>query len=157
MSNTTNINSSKQTYFQSRPGVKYQFSDFILCTKKNILIRGDQMIPLNLKAIKCLTLLVTNANKIVLRESFFDHVWNDCYVEGGVLNVNISYLRKILGKNKIKTYAGRGYLFSEQVKVIDDKAHSIENVADQQNITPNEETNKSMLSRIKRFWTTLFL
>lgn len=157
MSSIKTINSIEQKFCQSQSGVKYQFSDFVLCTKQNMLIQGDQMIPLNLKAFQCLKLLVTNANKVVLRESFFNHIWNDCFVEDGVLNVNISCLRKILGKNKIKTYSRRGYIFSEQVKVIEDKSYSGETKLTYRDINLIQKEYKSFLTRIRTAVTALFL
>lgn len=152
MSYTKNTNLRKQSSIQSQTNIKYQFSDFILCTQNNILTQGEQMIPLHNKAIKCLVLLVTNANKVVPRELFFDYVWGDCFVDDGVLSVNISYLRKILGKNSIKTYSGRGYIFSKEVKVIEEKPYLTENAPSYQSIkTPN----KSLAARLQSFWLAL--
>lgn len=120
MSNTNPTNDVEQKYGSQPQGLRYQFSDFVLCTKQNILMRGEEMVQLNAKAMQCLTLLVTNPNKVVFREAFFDQVWSDCFVGDGVLSVNISCLRKLLGKDAIKTYSGKGYTFKKRVEVIDD-------------------------------------
>jgi DNA-binding winged helix-turn-helix (wHTH) protein len=118
MSNTKPTIDVEQQYGPKSHGLRYQFSDFVLCTRQNILMRGDQMVMLTEKALKCLTLLVTNPNQLVFRESFFDEVWSDCFVGDGVLNVNISCLRKVLGKDAIKTYSGKGYTFKYRVEVV---------------------------------------
>ena len=149
-------NSTEHKYFQTQSDVKYQFSDFILCTKQNILIQGDQVKPLNLKAFQCLYLLVTHPNKIVSRELFFNHVWNGCVVGDGVLNVNISCLRKILGKNRIRTFTGRGYTLIEQVNIIEDNSHSDDASPIHKTTNPIQKPNNSFFNRIKTVFTSTF-
>ena len=99
----------------------YRFGNYVLDTKQKSLFYGERIIPLSQKSFECLLLLVENAEKVVLKEDFFQKIWTDSFVEDGVLAVNISNLRKSLETNQnqryIETIPRRGYRFLAKVTV----------------------------------------
>lgn len=118
MSNLEINNSINNRYFSLNPGALYQFSGFVLSPEQETLFLDGKAVKLGKKSVQCLMLLVANANKIVLKDSFFEEIWEDKFVEDGVLSVNIWHLRNVLGKNRIQTFPKRGYKFSGEVTVI---------------------------------------
>lgn len=100
----------------------YKFEDYTLDLRQKLLFRGDRIIPLGQKPFECLLLMVKNANQVVLKEEFFEAIWENSFVEDGVLAVNISFLRKVFNEeNKehkfIETLPKRGYRFVASVLV----------------------------------------
>lgn len=74
------------------------------------LKKHSQIINLKLKELKLLKLLVKNANNIVRFEEIFDYVWNIEEIPSDMsLRTYIKNLRKILGKDKIKSIKKQGY------------------------------------------------
>lgn len=118
MSNLEINNSINNRYFSLNPRALYQFSGFILSPEQEMLFLDGKAVKLGKKSVQCLMLLIANANKIVLKDSFFEAVWEDKFVEDGVLSVNIWHLRNVLGKNRIHTFPKRGYKFNGEVVVI---------------------------------------
>ncbi|QQS47793.1 MAG: helix-turn-helix transcriptional regulator [Acidobacteriota bacterium] len=102
----------------------YQFPPFRLETRKRLLLRGDEVIPLTPKAFEVLQLLIEHRGLVISREAIIESVWPDTAVEEGNLTVNISALRKALGDNHhdhkyIVTHSGRGYSFVAEVEVVE--------------------------------------
>jgi predicted ATPase/DNA-binding winged helix-turn-helix (wHTH) protein len=98
------------------PG-EYAFGTYRLVRKPNRLLQGDQPIPLAQRALMVLTLLVERAGGIISRDELFDTVWRDRIVEPGNLDVQLSLLRRLLGRELIQTVPGRGYRIAVSVTV----------------------------------------
>lgn len=101
----------------------YEFGPFILDTAEQLLLRDGEPVPLTPKAYETLRVLVENSGHVVEKEKFFQTIWAGAFVEDGSLTVNISLLRKVLGKNEkgqqyIETLPRRGYRFAAKVKVL---------------------------------------
>lgn len=108
----------------------YEFGPFILDTAEQLLLRDGEPVPLTRKAFETLRVLVENSGHVVEKEKFFQTIWADAFVEDGSLTVNISLLRKVLGKNEkgqqyIETLPRRGYRFAAKVKVLGNGAPAL--------------------------------
>jgi eukaryotic-like serine/threonine-protein kinase len=101
----------------------YGFGPFRVDPRRRLLLRGDQVISLQPKALDTLLVLVQNSDRVVSKEELIKSVWADSFVEESNLTQNIFVLRKALeeaggGRGYIVTVPGRGYRFAEPVKVI---------------------------------------
>src|SRR4051794_9576058 len=96
-----------------------QFGEFQLDADQKILRRGDEIVPLPLKAAELLCVLVENRGEVVPKQVLMEKVWADAFVEESVLTQNIYLLRKTLKSNgtvgSIKNVPRRGYVFEAPV------------------------------------------
>lgn len=104
----------------------YEFGPFRLDPGKRLLLRENQPVPLQLKAFETLLVLVRNHEQVVLKDDLMKAVWPDTFVEESNLAQNIFVLRKTLGATVgdhryIVTIPGRGYRFTEKVRVISEE------------------------------------
>lgn len=104
----------------------YEFGPFRLDPGKRLLLRNNQPVPLQLKAFETLLVLVRNREQVVLKDDLMKAIWPDTFVEESNLAQNIFVLRKTLGATAgdhryIVTIPGRGYRFSEKVRVISEE------------------------------------
>jgi two-component system alkaline phosphatase synthesis response regulator PhoP len=78
--------------------------------------KDKQIINLPRKEFKLLHLLVTNKDKVVLRETIMNKVWGtDVVVGNRTIDVHIRKLRKKIGDNFFKTIKGVGYKFEDEI------------------------------------------
>src|SRR2546421_9803025 len=108
----------------------YEFGPFRLDVAEQLLLRGGELVPLKHKEFETLLVLVENCGHLVEKEKFFREVWPDAAVEDGSLTVNISNLRKALGRDEggrqyIETVPRRGYCFVTDVRVLDDNGGTV--------------------------------
>ena len=99
---------------------QFSFSTFWLDVEKRQLLHRNQQVILTRKALDTLSVLVSNAGRVVSREELKRLVWGDALVEEATIAQNIFTLRKTLGEhepgqNLIETIAGVGYRFTGQV------------------------------------------
>jgi len=99
-----------------------EFGEFRLDLDKKVLRRGDEIVPLPLKAAELLCVLVENHGDVVPKDILMEKVWSDAFVEDSVLTQNIYLLRKTLKSNgtagSIKNVPRRGYIFDSPVSVL---------------------------------------
>ena len=72
-------------YLQS----SYTFGPFRLDPASGVLFRGDQAVPLSVKAVETLRVLVENGGRTVRREDLMAQVWPETFVEEANLTVTI--------------------------------------------------------------------
>ena len=94
----------------------YDFGKFRLDVSERVLYKDGAPLNLPPKVFDTLLALVLKSGRIVGREELMNEVWQETFVEEANLSVNISALRKTLGKTKegqdfIETVARRGYRF----------------------------------------------
>ena len=104
----------------------YEFGPFRLDPGKRLLLRDNQPVPLQLKAFETLLVLIRNSERVVLKDDLMKAVWPDTFVEEANLAQNVFVLRKILGAKVgdhryIDTIPGRGYRFTEKVRIISEE------------------------------------
>jgi Tol biopolymer transport system component/DNA-binding winged helix-turn-helix (wHTH) protein len=100
----------------------YEFEDFVLDVSRKCLWQSGELVSLTPKAFETLLVLVKHSGAVVGKDTLFDEVWADTFVEEATLAQNISTLRKILGSKPdrqfIETIPRRGYRFVAQVREI---------------------------------------
>jgi DNA-binding winged helix-turn-helix (wHTH) protein/Flp pilus assembly protein TadD len=94
----------------------FEFGEFVLAPRERLLLRGGESIPLTPKAFDLLITLVRHGGHLVSKDDLLRTVWPDTVVEEVNLTVNISVLRKALGRGDngrgmIQTVPGHGYRF----------------------------------------------
>jgi DNA-binding winged helix-turn-helix (wHTH) protein len=96
---------------------RYRFGDFILSTRKRLLIRNGQQLPLIPRYLDLLIFLVERRRDAVHRREIFDRVWNDVIVSDSALSQAIRTLRRTLDDDPresrfIRTVSRHGYQFT---------------------------------------------
>jgi DNA-binding winged helix-turn-helix (wHTH) protein/TolB-like protein/Tfp pilus assembly protein PilF len=100
---------------------KFQFDDFLLDAKENVLLRGGKPVSITPKAFQLLLVLIENHGRLVEKDKLLSAVWADSFVEEGNLTFTIGLLRKVLDDNAqkprfIETVPKRGYRFIGKLK-----------------------------------------
>ncbi|MDD3223135.1 MAG: response regulator transcription factor [Clostridium sp.] len=94
---------------------KFNVNGLILHSDKNIIEFREIKIELSKNEFALLSCLVKNMNKIVLRDTLLEILWNDTeFIDDNTLSVNVTRVRKKLGEaginDAIKTKRGQGYM-----------------------------------------------
>src|ERR1700760_4340785 len=94
----------------------FSFGPYRLYPAQQLLLRGEDPVPLAPKVFELLVRLVRTRGHLVTREDLMKSIWPDSFVEDTNLTVNISVLRKVLGEAPdgrpyIETVPRRGYRF----------------------------------------------
>lgn len=87
----------------------YHFDGYRLDVVERTLWNGHQRLELNGRAFDVLAALVRRAGKLVTKDELFRVAWHGRVVEEGNLHVQISNLRKALGRKAITTVSRHGY------------------------------------------------
>ncbi len=100
---------------------RFEFGDFLLDVKENVLLRNGKPLSITPKAFQLLHLLVENHGHLIERDVLLNTVWADSFVEEGNLTFTIRLLRKALDDSKknprfIETVPKRGYRFVAEVR-----------------------------------------
>ncbi|MEO8074195.1 MAG: winged helix-turn-helix domain-containing protein [Acidobacteriota bacterium] len=101
----------------------YDFGQFRLDVSERVLFKDGEPLNLPPKVFDTLLALVAKSGHIVERDALMNEVWQETFVEEANLSVNISALRKTLGKNEqgndfIETVPRRGYRFRAGVSEV---------------------------------------
>lgn len=87
------------------------FGGFELHPKAAVLLHDATPVPLGGRAFELLCTLVEHRDRMLSKSELLDVVWPGLVVEENNLSVQISTLRRLLGKPAISTVTGRGYRF----------------------------------------------
>lgn len=94
-----------------------RFGTFQVDPRERVLLQDGRPIPLTPKALETLLVLLRHHGHVVSKAELLKTVWQDTFVEEGVLAQNILTLRKVLGNpDWIETVPKRGYRFAGPVK-----------------------------------------
>jgi len=80
-----------------------------------MLADGEPLTTLGARALDLLHVLVSNRDRVVGKDELIDAVWPGLVVEENNLQVQVSALRKALGRDAIATIPGRGYRFTAAI------------------------------------------
>ncbi|HYI08505.1 MAG TPA: winged helix-turn-helix domain-containing protein [Thermoanaerobaculia bacterium] len=98
----------------------YAFGPFVLDRSQRLLLRDGAEVDLTPKALDLLTVLVENEGRVVTKDELMTALWPDTAVEESNLTFQMSYLRKVLGGERlVTTIPGRGYQFTGRVQRVD--------------------------------------
>ncbi|HYC90848.1 MAG TPA: AAA family ATPase [Thermoanaerobaculia bacterium] len=97
-------------------GVVLQFGPFHLAPAVDLLYRGEEVVPLEPRAVRVLRYIVEHNDRVLSKEELLEEVWADVFTTDGVLKKAVSQIRRTLGDDAeqsryIATYHGRGYRF----------------------------------------------
>lgn len=102
---------------------------------------NKETIRVEKKVFELAYLLMSNANKIILRNQIEEYIWRETnYVDRRTVNTCVAKLRKILGDDSIETYVGVGYKFVTHEELLCDKYN--DSVAELKNISRVEVIDK---------------
>tara|TARA_S200000501_G_scaffold185569_1_gene174595 strand:+ start:1487 stop:2152 length:666 start_codon:yes stop_codon:yes gene_type:complete len=90
------------------------FNGVILNDKDYTVNSDGETYSLTKKQFNLLELLMSKPDNVFKREKIMQSIWSDTYVSGRNLDVQIRKIREKIGKDKIKTIKGVGYLFSNK-------------------------------------------
>lgn len=96
---------------------RYRFSNFTLSTRKRLLIRDGQQLPLIPRYLDLLIFLIERRQDAVHRREIFDRVWRDVIVSDSALSQAVRTLRRTLDDDPreprfIRTVSRHGYQFT---------------------------------------------
>ena len=108
----------------------YEFGPFRVDPEKELLLRGNETIPLTPKTFQILLVLIRHGKEVVTKDDLMKQVWPDTFVEEANLGRNIFLLRKALGESPqdhqyIITVPGRGYRLAESVRLVPEQELNI--------------------------------
>lgn len=97
-------------------GAVLQFGAFHLAQGVELLYRGEDVVPLEPRAVRVLRYLVEHNDRVLSKEELLEEVWADVFTTDGVLKKAVSQIRRTIGDDAeqsrfIATYHGRGYRF----------------------------------------------
>src|SRR5689334_22313872 len=102
-------------------GRLYRFGAFVVDVADRSVKRNGKSMTLTPKLFDLLVCLVSNAGRLVEKETLLQTVWPDVAVEEGNLSKGIFSLRQLLGQRPqgeyIETVPKRGYRFAEVVTI----------------------------------------
>jgi DNA-binding winged helix-turn-helix (wHTH) protein len=112
------------------PRVVYEFGPFRMDPDAQVLLRGNDLIPVAPKAFETLLVLVRRSRDVVTKEELLKEVWPNSFVEESNLSQNIFLLRKALGdtaenRQYIVTLPGRGYRFAAPVRTVTERGETL--------------------------------
>lgn len=95
----------------------YRFERFEVRPLERKLYRDGRVVRIGGRGFDLLVELLENRHRIVAKDELLEAAWPGLDVEESNLQVQVSALRRLLGKGSIATVARRGYQFSEVVEV----------------------------------------
>jgi len=96
---------------QSSIDTAYRFGDFELYPNNRLLKRANVAVPLQPKAFDALLCLVRRVGHLVSKQELIDTLWPSVHVSESNLTNTIVSLRKIVGRDAIRTVSKHGYRF----------------------------------------------
>jgi predicted ATPase/DNA-binding winged helix-turn-helix (wHTH) protein len=99
-----------------------RFAHFELRPAERRLLAAGQPVELGARALDVLIALTEGAGRLWTKDELLDRVWVGLVVEEANLAVQVSALRKVLGRDAITTVPGRGYQFTWPVRADDGAA-----------------------------------
>jgi eukaryotic-like serine/threonine-protein kinase len=108
----------------------YEFGRFRCDPREHLLLCDGKPVSLSPKSFEILVVLVQSKGRLLTKDELMQQVWPDSFVEEANLTVNISALRRTLGRlpagqHYIETVPKRGYRFVAPVTEHRDEGESV--------------------------------
>jgi len=101
---------------RKKSSAKIRLGNVTINTKKRKVTRKGAEVNLTKTEYDILSLLTTDMNKIYSRDEIYQYVWGKNIVVGErTLDVHMNNLRKKIGKSKIKTRKGIGFMVNTEL------------------------------------------
>ena len=126
----------------------YRFGDFELHPRERLLKRAGTPVPLQPKAFDALLCLVRRAEHLVSKQELINTLWPAINVSDANLTNTIVSLRKIIGREAIRTVSKHGYRFELPVA-------GEPGVARATNPATMNATISTTFSHVDQFWNAL--
>ncbi|MEQ1528587.1 MAG: response regulator transcription factor, partial [Methylococcales bacterium] len=112
------INALIHRSHQQPGGNSIQVGDLVLNEdRQEVIIDDGRVFPLSGSEFKLLRYFLLHPGQLLSKSTLKDHIYDfDSDKDSNVIEVYISHLRSKLGKHRIKTHRGQGYIFKEVVK-----------------------------------------
>lgn len=125
----------------------YEFGEFVLDSRRRVLLKNGKEIPLKPRQFELLFVLVQNEGRLLEHDELLERVWEGLFVEQSSLKKGISALRRILEEKPnesfyIKTVPRRGYSFVAPVKPLADNGNL---VVERVSVTEIEEIEEEII------------
>ena len=101
---------------QTAPEASWRFAGFLLDPGERLLLRDSTPVPLTPRSFDTLLCLVSRAGRLVTKEELMQTVWPGTFVSDANLTNAIVSLRKIVGRDAIRTVSKHGYRFELPVE-----------------------------------------
>ena len=106
----------KRTESADVPPTTVSFGPFCLLPTQFLLLEGDKVVPLGVRALEILIALLERRGELVSKQDLMARVWPNLLVDPSNLTVHMSALRRALrdgrdGHRFIVNIPGRGYCF----------------------------------------------
>src|SRR5882757_9149101 len=102
---------------QSFVDTAYRFGDFELHPRDRLLKRANAPIALQPKAFDALLCMVRRAGHLISKQELINTLWPSVHVSETNLTNTIVSLRKIVGRDAIRTVSKHGYRFELPVEI----------------------------------------
>jgi DNA-binding winged helix-turn-helix (wHTH) protein len=140
---------------QSAVDTAYRFGEFELQPRERLLTQGGVACALQPKAFDALLCLVRRAGHLVSKRELMDTLWPGIHVSEANLTNTIVSLRKIVGREAIRTVSKHGYRFELGVAGEPGVARATyERFARARELTGQRSVESMMLAR-DLYWTCL--
>src|SRR5215472_5874237 len=133
----------------------YRFADFELFPRDRLLKRSGTAVPLQPKAFDALLSLVRRAEHLVSKQELKEVLWPDVHVNESNLTNLIVNLRKIVGRQAIRTVSKYGYRFEGVVAGEPGVKPEIYNRFTRARELTAQRSLESMLVARDMYWTCL--
>jgi DNA-binding winged helix-turn-helix (wHTH) protein len=137
--------------------LRYRFSEFILSTRRRMLVRNGREQPLIPRYFDLLVFLIEHRGEAVHRRDIFDRVWSDVVVSDSALSQAIRTIRRVLGDDSraprfVRTVSRHGYrfVFADLVEEDDEGEWQAAEVASPDRAAPTEPAADSYESLLQR-------
>jgi predicted ATPase/DNA-binding winged helix-turn-helix (wHTH) protein len=96
--------------------VRYRFGSFELDDVERKLSSSGEHIDIGGRALDVLLALVKSSHSMVSKDTLMEAAWPNTFVSENNLQVQISGIRRLIGRDTVVTVAGRGYRFTLPVE-----------------------------------------
>ena len=112
----------KQTESADVPPTNVSFGPFCLLPTQFLLLEGDKVVPLGIRALEILIALLERRGELVSKRDLMARVWPNLFVDPSNITVHMSALRRALrdgrdGNRFIINIPGRGYSFVAPIEL----------------------------------------